>query len=261
MTAALMDEMEPTLSSPEQRPPRRRWLMLAAVAMILASAGLWLVDDLNHEPLFPLQRVSLAGDVRHVSERDLRAAMSAHMDGGLLSLDVAGIRTSVEALPWVRRASVRRIWPHALTIHIEEQHPLARWGETALVNNAGDVFEPAERPDGLPALAGPERRRDELVRLYKSLAPVMAERGLDVAALRLDARGAWTIDLSGGGRIALGNRALEARLARFLGALPRLRQQSGRTLGRVDLRYPNGFAIEWKSTESARDQESNRAAQ
>lgn len=262
MTAALMDDFQPTMPPPAERRARRgRWLVLLASAMILASGGLWLADAMDEKPLFPLQRVSLSGELEHVSERDLRAAMSAHMEGGLLSLDVAGIRAAVEALPWVRRASVRRIWPHALAIHIEEQQPLALWGESALVNSDGAAFEPASRPDGLPRLAGPERRRTEVVRLFRSLVPVMSSHGLEMAGLRLDARGGWTIDLVGGTRVELGTHALEARLSRFLAALPRLRRQSGRALGRVDLRYPNGFAIEWKSTESARNQEGNRAAQ
>lgn len=261
MTAALMDGLEPTATGTAQRPRRGRWLVAAAVMMILASGGLWLADAPEGAPLFPLQRVSLAGELRHVSEQDLRAAIASHTDGGLLSLDVAGIRSAVETLPWVRHASVRRIWPHALAIHIEEQQPLARWGETALVNREGEVFAPASRPAGLPILDGPELQRAAVVRFYESLAPVLADYDLEVAALRLDARGAWTLELSDGARVELGTHALEQRLSRFLGALPRLRRQSGRTFGRVDLRYPNGFAIEWKSTDTARNRESNRAAQ
>ncbi|MBA1149340.1 cell division protein FtsQ/DivIB [Ectothiorhodospiraceae bacterium WFHF3C12] len=262
MSVAALNEL-PGAGSGVDATRRRpaRWLVPAGLAMLLASGMLWLLDREHGEPLFPLRSVSLAGDFGHVSEADLRAAMAPHLNGGLLSLDVGRIRAAVEELAWVRRASVRRIWPHALAIHIEEQQPLARWGEAGLVNASGQLFTPTAMPEGLPRLAGPSQRREAVVGAYNALAPALEEYGLAIDALSVDARGAWTLKLAGGARIELGTHSLEARLGRYLGALPRLRRQAGRVPERVDLRYPNGFAIEWKATEQARKQEDNRAAQ
>lgn len=249
----------------EPEAPRRgrpgQWLLPVALAMVLASAVLWLADRPEDRPLFPLRAVSLGGELRHVAEADLRRAIAPHLDGGLLALDVGRIRRAVEALPWVQRASVRRIWPDTLTIEIQEQRPLARWGNGALVNSRGQVFRPRTLPDGLAQLSGPAERREAVVRLYKALGPALAQFGLSVAELRLDARGAWRLRLDNGAQLELGTHAIEARLGRFLGALPQLTRPPERVPARVDLRYPNGFAIQWRSVDEARERKSNRTAQ
>jgi cell division protein FtsQ len=249
----------PPTEGDERRP--HRLVLFAAVAMILSSGVLWLWDEAGEGPLFPLRAVTLGGELEHVTEADLRQAMAPHLQGGLLSLDVARIRTAVESLPWVKRASVRRLWPHSLAIDIEEQRPLARWGDDALVGAGGEVFRPQMLPEGLPGLAGPESRRGDVVQLYRALLEPLAARDLEVEALRVDARGSWTLRLTGDLVVEIGTHELESRLARFLGALPELRRGADQQPSRVDLRYPNGFAVDWRSSKDMRKQNRNRKAQ
>lgn len=259
MTSVAMDRLDQPIPGQNARPPRmlRGWVLAAAALMLAASGLMWLADAISSGPLFPLRKVTLDGDLHHVTEAALREAMAPQVHGGLLSLDVAAIRDSITALPWVRNASVRRIWPHSLAVDIVEQKPLARWGDGALVNTAGDIFRPASIPDGLPELQGPDSRRADVVALFQALNGPLDERGLNIAALRLDRRGSWTVALNDGAVIEVGTHDVEGRLTRFLGALPRLRRQAGRALERVDLRYPNGFAIQWRKTADTREQNRN----
>lgn len=254
-----MDRLDQPIPGPDARPARggRRWVLAAALVMLAGSGLLWLADALSSAPLFPLRKVTLDGDLHHVTEAALRDAMAPHVHGGLLSLDVSAIRSAITALPWVHSASVRRIWPHSLAVDIVEQQPLARWGDDALVNTDGAVFRPASIPDGLPELQGPASRRADVVALFRALVGPLRERGLDIAALRLDRRGSWTVELADGATLEVGTHDVTARLTRFLGALPRLRRQAGRALERVDLRYPNGFAVQWRKTADTREQNRN----
>jgi Cell division septal protein len=43
-------------------------------------------------------------------------------------------------MPWVRHASVRRVWPNALAVTLEEYKPLGTWGSDQLVSVDGDLF-------------------------------------------------------------------------------------------------------------------------
>jgi cell division protein FtsQ len=64
-------------------------------------------------------------------------------------------------------------------------------------------------------------------------------------ALRLSARGSWSLRLSDGTQVEVGRSDSQLRLQRFSRLLPRLRAQDPRPLTRADLRYTNGFSLTW----------------
>ena len=58
-------------------------------------------------------------------------------------------RRQVEQLPWVRRASVGRIWPNKIAVYIEERSPIAflrlpQEGGTRLIDAEGVILTPLE---------------------------------------------------------------------------------------------------------------------
>ena len=78
------------------------------------------------------------------------------------------------------------------------------------------------------------------------------ERGLGVAALELDGRGAWSMLLSNGIGVRLGSQEVDARLARFYDALDTVVAPVAVDVQFVDMRYTNGFAVGWKQQRAAR---------
>jgi cell division protein FtsQ len=77
-----------------------------------------------------------------------------------------------------------------------------------------------------------------------------------VQALRIDARGSWSMTLSNDAELLLGRDDARLRLARFARLLPQLQAQDPRTLARADLRYTNGFALTWRETPGVGNRES-----
>jgi hypothetical protein len=111
------------------------------------------------------------------------------------------------------------------------------------------VFGPL-RPEldaGLPQLAGPETAAaamlEELALGRTALEPI----GLAPVGLEMSARGGVRLALSSGASVELGRDEHEQRLQRFTTAWPRVPTPPGMELGRADLRYANGFAIEWRA--------------
>ena len=72
-----------------------------------------------------------------------------------------------------------------------------------------------------------------------------------IAALRLDERGAWEMDLDSGVTVRLGRRDVEERLGRFIRTASQVLAHRLTEITYVDMRYSNGFAIGWRSAARA----------
>jgi cell division protein FtsQ len=230
------------------QPPTRgavigRWAVALALLGGLIGSGVtgvvWLAAPSN----VPLERVRIDGDLRHTRRELLQRTLAGGLRGSFFSLDLDAVREAVESLPWITRASVRRVWPGTLVVHVEEREALARWGDDALVSPLGEVFkpDPGTVPNGLAGLSGPPQSVPEVVERYTWMRRRLAQRGLDIARLQLSGRHAWSVQLGSGLWLYLGNRDLERRLERFLLHFRRLDEHAG--LAQVDLRYTNGFAV------------------
>lgn len=201
---------------------------LAALQLGLRS-GVW-----------PLREVAVLGALEHTSRGEIEAALQGRVAGNFFSADLAAVRSALERLPWVRRATVRRVWPDRLEVTVEEHVALARWGDGGLVNTFGERFAAANDAK-LPQLAGPARSEGEVARRYARFGEIVAPLGRSVAQLVLSPRLAWQLKLDNGVQLALGRDgdAAEERLRRFVQTVAK----GGARYDYVDLRYPNGFAL------------------
>ena len=220
------------------------------VAVVLAGAVVWGVERLRDPHTLPLRAVQVEGEFRHLSEVELQQAVLPHVRGGFFTVDVARVQRAAQSLPWVQQASVRRVWPDTLQVHVVEQRAVARWGGQGLLNAEGELFRPAENlPEGLPELHGPEGREAAVLLQYGDALRLLAPGGLKVARLVQDERRAWTLELEGGVTLALGRGDPNARLARFVRVYPTVFAERAARLRAVDLRYSNGFAVRWAEDE------------
>jgi cell division protein FtsQ len=215
----------------------------ALLAALMAGGGYLL---LQWEPRhLPVRVVTVNGEVRHLSRERLVQAVVDHLHGGIVTQDLDELKGAVEAMPWVRSASLRRVWPDCLELQVVEREPLARWNDDGLVTADGVVFRPHDDrlPDGLPRLAGPDEQALTVVQRFTQWRRRLAARGLSLDAVTLDARGAWTLTLAAGFTVHLGTAQIDERLGRLLYAYPSL-TAAGRP-ETVDMRYSNGLAVLW----------------
>jgi cell division protein FtsQ len=237
-----------------------RWLVALLLVAGSVAAGAWL---LRMEPAaLPVRVVNVDGAIHRLSAKVLAQAVTERLHSGLLTQDLCALRHAVEALPWVRSASLRRVWPDQIHLSVTEHEPIARWGDDGLVTADGIVFRPEAEslPPGLPQLsalalpgyAAPDAGRSKAMDDAKAPAVVanylrwrerLATLGLKVGALAQDARGAWTLHLTNGLRLDLGAERVEDRLGRFTRTYPQL-AEAGRAEV-IDLRYANGLAVRW----------------
>ncbi|MGB5338364.1 MAG: cell division protein FtsQ/DivIB [Gammaproteobacteria bacterium] len=218
-------------------------VLLGMLGTALYLGTQWLSDPYR----FPLRVVKVEGEFRYLDRDRLQTALAPLIEGGFFTADVAGIRSAAEQLAWVERAAVTRVWPDILRVYIEEQVPVAHWGEAGLLNASGEVFQPASAGAlaGLPWLAGPQGLADRVLESYQQITRVLDSLGLQMTRLELDERRAWHLQLDGGVRLELGRVDSRQRLQRFVQAYPQLFAGRMNELQRVDMRYSNGFSVHW----------------
>jgi cell division protein FtsQ len=180
---------------------------------------------------------------------DVERAVKEQVHGaGLLSVDLAAVRGAIHRLPWVDAVSVQRAWPRGLDVSLTEQTAAARWGEHELLNTRGELFNADERhiPPELAQLSGPAGKESVVAQRYLAAEGRLLQAGLRLSAMRLDARGAWELDLANGVTVRLGRRQVDERFEKFMNTALKLVTQRGEDIAYVDMRYTNGFAIGWR---------------
>lgn len=218
--------------------------LVGLAALGFALAGLqWL---LRASP-FPVRVVELRTPLMHASRGQIEPVLARHAAGNFFAVPIDELRAALERLPWVRAATVRRVWPDRVEVTIEEHVALARWGADALVNTYGERFA-ATTEAALPVFIGPPGTEAEVTRRYARFSRLLAPLASPLERIALSPRHAWQLRLASGLQLTLGRDAdlAEHRLARFVDAYAPVTDGSARRPEVVDLRYPNGFAMRVK---------------
>lgn len=211
-----------------------------AVFVMLMIYGL--LFALVHLPIFPIREINVSGEISHVNKEQVRLIVDAHLKGNFFTLDLIKTRDAFEKLPWARTVSVRRRWPDALSVEIEEHKALARWGDIALVNTRGELFHAASDAM-LPIFYGPGDGVKEVTKNYADFSKVLNKVDLKIARVTLSPRRAWEIKTDRNLVISLGRLEMSARLSKFATVYETVLSQLNTEIKYADLRYPNGFAV------------------
>lgn len=212
-------------------------LLLLCALLALFAAFRWI----GGSAMFRLQHVFVSAPLQQVDEAVLGGVMRS-LRGDLLSVDLDQAHANVAKLSWVRRVEVRREFPDRLYVSIEEHEPLGGWGDEALINTHGEVFE-ADYRGVLPRFSGPDGSQHDVVDFYKRSKSALAPLGLTPVVVNLSPRRAWRVTLDNGLTLELGREHIDDRLAVFARAYPTALAQLAGRAGTIDLRYDGGFVL------------------
>lgn len=231
----------------------QHWLTaIAIVALVLGIvyAVLW---SINEGKLLPLKSISMVEAPQKVTTAQLRDSLTEYLHPSILGVDVKGARESLEELPWIRKAQVRRAWPGVLEVKIDERRALGIWNDRALVDYRGQLFRPKGEslPPGLVRLYGPRGSVQQVVKKFKMIGQIFDKQEIKLASLQLSARGSWSAKTVDKVAMAMGSERTVARVERFVSALSALNARRDGQIKRVDLRYPNGFAVAWAAADDS----------
>ena len=217
----------------------------------IAAVAWWALRN----PVFTIAGITVNGDTQHNNALTLRANVAPKLVGNFFSVDLSRARAAFEAVPWVRRAVVRREFPNRLGVTLQEHQAVAFWGDedgSRLVNSYGEVFEANAgdvEQDNLPRLRGPEGQSAEVLTMYRALKPLFESLDLGIEELTLSGRGGWSAELDTGAELELGRgsvQEVQARTEVFVNTLTQVTSRYGRrpdTLESADLRHTQGYAV------------------
>jgi cell division protein FtsQ len=252
---------------PRWRIPLPRWLratlgyaILGVLAGGLAAGGIWLWRNGTVSEAYSgaadaalEASASLGLEVREVliegrvetQPAALLAALDVKRGAPLLGVDLRAARARIEALPWVRTASVERRWPGQIQVSITERAPLALWqhnGRIELIDREGKTISgaPVNRFSGLPMVVGEGGDRAapgflELLAKRPSLGPHIQ------AAIWVGQR-RWNLRLQEGIDVRLPEANPEEALDR-LAELGDRQQLFSRDIVMIDLRLPDRLIV------------------
>lgn len=222
-------------------------IRLLSVLLLLIGTAL-VLDWLLRSDNFPVENVHFEGPFKHVTKEQLVKTVEDQARGNFFALDLDAIKARIEASPWIYRASVRRHWPRDLYITFSEQQLVARWGEQAWLNEAGELVRlPDASTAGLdlPELNGPQGTHAQVLHYYHNFARQLQQSGLRVSAINLSSRRTWSVRLSNGFTLLLARDEPQIKLARFVQVYAYKLAALEGNIKRVDLRYTNGLSVEW----------------
>jgi len=226
----------------------RRVLIVAICLLALAIGLLYAADWALRAEHFPVRSVRFEGPFRHVARSEVEAAVLSQVRTNFFLVDLGAIKRRVEALPWVQRAAVRRAWPWDVYVQFSEQNLVGRWGNEAFVNELGEVVRvPLADVLPMPVLQGPEGTSAQVLAQYAQLRPLLTRVGLDIARLEMSPRRSWELTLSNGTVVQIDRTQTTEKLQRFLRVHREVLARAAQPPQRVDLRYSNGFAVQWSA--------------
>jgi len=245
----------PSFEALQQHIVERPWRagLYAFGVLAFATLALLAADTVLRPESFAVRSLSFEGEFRQVDQQALTTAVMDSVRGNFFLLDLDVIRERASTVPWVLEVTVRRRWPDGVHIRFSEQQLVARWGKSGWVNAQGEYvnLQGREGPAGLPLLIGPEGLQARVLEHYRKLNEILAPVQLQVAALTLTDRHSWNIVLHNGVALTLGREEPEMKVERFARVYPRALAAQAAKVKRVDLRYTNGFSVEWTNRAGA----------
>lgn len=202
-----------------------------------------------------IENVNINGAIEAVDRDALQDIVRAHIADGFLHIQMEELEKELTKLTWVHQVSVQRYWPDTLSVKILQHSPIARWGDTGLMNAYGDLFFPndIEVYQDLPMLYGEDVRAKELAHTFESSVQQLKPLGLQLRGLFEDERQSKHLVLADGLVVSIGDGDVTDKINRFITAYEQYLAKNISEVKKVDLRYTNGLAVEWKTPKFAQN--------
>lgn len=236
---------------------RKKVLLACGAVAILCAAVYFIARFALDDPRFRMTSAQLQGG-KYVTAIEVDDKFTADKDRSILRVPLERRRRQVEQIPWVRSATVRRIFPNSVLVTVTERVPVAFVAgqeAIALIDEDGIILDaPKDAAFHFPVVRGVSEadssasRRDKM-HLFTALTNDLRRGGLQSSASvsevdlqdPQDAR-AIVSDSSGTVLVHLGKENFLARYLIYLGHIEEWKKKFP-SIQSVDLRYEGQVVI------------------
>jgi cell division protein FtsQ len=243
-------------------PTLRRTALWGAPLALAAGLGIGVVMSAAHGPHSPRDIATAAFDLtgklglvvtdiqvqgrQTTDTATILAALDAHYGTPILAVSPAKAKQQLEALPWVRTASIERRLPGTIAVSLVERRPLAVWqhdGKQELIDQDGTVIPVTDlsRFAKLPTVVGDDQARRGAAQLLGLLAsePDIAAR---VTAVVFVGDRRWNVRIDNAIDVMLPEDDVAGAWAK-LAELQRTGQILQRNAEAIDMRLPDRLVM------------------
>lgn len=193
---------------------------------------------------FTVQEILVVGR-RETSRQDLLEAVELSRGAPILSFDLGLAKERLEALPWVREATIERMLPDTIILNLVERRPLALWqrqGRFSLIDQKGVIIldEGLDRFSELLVVVG-EEAPTHATRLLEILSTQPRLMTMVKAAVWVGGR-RWNVRMTGDIDVRLPEKDPTSAWAR-LAEYDRTHRVLERDIQVLDLRFPDRLIV------------------
>ena len=241
----------------------RLWSMpaiFAAISLMLFFA-VFLADQVLRPGYFTIESIRIEGSQYRVDPRTIERTAWRNVHGNYFSVNLNAIEEQLKEIPGVYAVAVRRVWPGALQISIIESEGLAKWSDLRPDASPGTErfinLPPGRVLSQIPELLGPAKHRQAVLNAYLETDRRLWPLGLEITRVNLTRTGDWTfqirssrLDASAGFLLIVGRQDPVVKVSDFAQVFEVALDSQADSIAAIDLRYPNGLAVRWKSSKS-----------
>lgn len=216
--------------------------------IILFTGSIFAFNKIKNAHEFRIKHVKVYG-VKHVDHLAVQRLLLPLVSKGFFGIEIETIKERLQQMPWIADVSVRRIWPDQVVITVAERNPIARWNHKSLLSSGGEIFSPEIKsyPEDLPQLIGPDGAHLHMLEYYSKIKRLLLPLNFKIDQLELTPYASWNLTLAGGMKVHLGYKDILTRIHHFVKVYPKIVGERATDVEYVDLRYPNGLAVRWKT--------------
>ena len=247
LTDAMIGQRKKTLYKPS---------LWVTITVVLLMTGVVLVDQLLRPGRFTIERMDIHGSSAQVDAQTVERTAWLALIGNYFTADLEKIENALVRLPGVYQAAVRRHWPDTLEISITEAGAIALWYATNGSASEGQDYVNLP-PDSTitlqPVLRSPTADRHTVIDAFLYLVSSLSPFGLEVKSLSVNEVGDWVVVLQSVTlqipvelEIVVGKGDPVRKVDQFAAVFDSFLQDRLPDIERVDMRYDNGFAVQWR---------------
>ena len=233
-----------------------RIVLMFSVLCLIITMLQWFFSQPNFHLKYLILNIS-SDNVQHVKPKELKKLVIMELNGTALTTDLGPIYKSVLSHPWIKEATVRRIWPNKILVNLVEHNIIGVWSDGRFVTQAGKLLQfdklqsesiNKEKNCFLLKLDGPNETVTAVLDRARMISKKASKVGLQTTGVQLTSQYDWRVFFSNGMKMELGGENLETplekRLDNFFNSIVWVRKKIKKDLISVDLRYAQGFAFE-----------------
>ena len=196
----------------------------------------------------PVEQVVIEGTFERVSKGTVEQIVREQINKDFLEVKLSAIKQKIEENPWIEFVMVKRIWPDTIVLKVQEEQPIAKWGEYGFINMQGElkVVQTEDELLGLPVFSGKQNQVEEVANWYMIANGILKPIELRISGLEVDKQEDWMLLVNDGKKIILPTEDKHEKLTEFVDVYKEKLRGKFENINVIDLRYESGFAVSWK---------------